>query len=245
MAQCAAQVKKVSLELGGNAPFIVFDDADLDAAVAGALLCKFRNSRPDVHLRQPDPRPGRGLRRVRGAPRRRRRRRSTVGAGLEPDTTLGPLIEQQAIDKVERHVADALERGGELLTRRRAPRRALLRSRPCSPASPPTRRWRARRRSARSPASRASRPRRRRCGSRTTRRTASPPYFYSRDVGRIWRVSEALEYGILGINTGFISTEVAPFGGVKESGHRPRGLEVRDRRVARDQVPLHGRGRTQ
>ena len=67
-------------------------------------------------------------------------------------------------------------------------------------------------------------------------------YFYSRDLGRVWRVSEALEYGIVGINTGFISTEVAPFGGVKESGHRPRGLEVRHRRVARAQVPVRSAG---
>ena len=114
MAQCAAGIKKVSLELGGNAPFIVFDDADLDEAVAGALLCKFRNSGQTcisanrIYVQSPvyDEFVERLTDAVRG---------SRSGSGLEPDTKIGPLIERQAVDKVERHVADALERGGELL----------------------------------------------------------------------------------------------------------------------------------
>ena len=115
MAQCAGQVKKVSLELGGNAPFIVFDDADLDAAVAGALICKYRNSGQTCisanRILVQDAR----LRRVRPARSSSGASALKVGYGLEPDTRVGPLIEQQAIDKVERHVADALDRGGELL----------------------------------------------------------------------------------------------------------------------------------
>src|SRR5947208_688201 len=115
MAQCAGQVKKVSLELGGNAPFVVFDDADLDEAVAGALTCKYRNSgqtcisanRILVQAPVYDEFVQRLTEAAAALP---------VGSGFDPDTRIGPLIEQQAIDKVERHVADALERGGELLT---------------------------------------------------------------------------------------------------------------------------------
>ncbi len=115
MAQCAGQVKKVSLELGGNAPFIVFDDADLDEAVAGALICKFRNSGQTCisanRILVQAPVYDEFVQRLAAQASRLK-----VGSGLEPDTRIGPLIEQQAVDKVERHVADALERGGELLT---------------------------------------------------------------------------------------------------------------------------------
>ena len=216
MAQCAGQVKKVSLELGGNAPFIVFDDADLDEAVAGALLCKFRNSGQtcisanrifvqapvydDFVARLTDAATG-----------------LKVGSGLEPDTKVGPLIERQAIEKVERHVADALERGGELLTGGEALGGLFYRPTviagvtadaamsceetfgPVAGIAPFEREEDAIRQANETPYGLAS-------------------YFYSRDMGRIWRVSERLEYGIVGINTGVISTEVAPFGGVKESG---------------------------
>ena len=117
MAQCAAQVKKVSLELGGNAPFIVFDDADLDAAVAGALLVQV----PQLAARRASRRTGSTSRRRSTTSSSQRLTRRGVGArrsapGSSPTRRIGPLIEQQAIDKVERHVADALERGGELLT---------------------------------------------------------------------------------------------------------------------------------
>ncbi len=216
MAQCAAGVKKVSLELGGNAPFIVFDDADLDEAVAGALLCKFRNSgqtcisanRIYVHAPIYDEFVERLTDAVRGL---------KVGSGLEPDSKVGPLIERQAVDKVERHVADALDRGGELLVGGEAlgglfyaPTVITGVTADAAMASEETF----------GPVAGIA------CfdtEQEAVRQANDTPYglasyFYSRDVGRIWRVSEGLEYGIVGINTGVISTEVAPFGGVKESG---------------------------
>jgi succinate-semialdehyde dehydrogenase/glutarate-semialdehyde dehydrogenase len=216
MAQCAGQVKKVSLELGGNAPFIVFDDADIDAAVAGTLLCKFRNSgqtcisanRIYVQDGVYDAFVDRLTEAVSQLP---------VGSGLEPDTKIGPLIEQQAIDKVERHVADALDRGGELLTGGESlgglfysptvivgvtPEAAMASEETFGPVAGIARF------SAEADVIRQA--------NDTPYGLAS--YFYTRDIGRVWRVSEALDYGIVGINTGVISTEVAPFGGVKESG---------------------------
>ena len=216
MAQCAAQIKKVSLELGGNAPFIVFDDADLDAAVEGALTCKFRNSgqtcisanRIYVQAAVYDAFTERLTDAASGL---------KVGSGLEPDTRVGPLIEQQAIDKVERHVADALSRGGELRTGGRhlgglfyAPTVITGVTAEAAMACEETF----------GPVAGIARFT---TEDEAVRLANDTPYglagyFYSRDVGRIWRVSEALEYGILGINTGVISTEVAPFGGVKESG---------------------------
>ena len=216
MAQCAGQVKKVSLELGGNAPFIVFDDADLDEAVAGALMCKFRNSGQTCisanRILVQAPVYDEFVQRL-----TERASALTVGSGLESDTRIGPLIERQAIDKVERHVADALERGGELLTGGEH-LGGLFYSPTVITGVPPD--------AAMSveetfgPVAGIAR-----FGSEddVIRQANDTPYglaayFYSRDLGRVWRVSEGLEYGIVGINTGFISTEVAPFGGVKESG---------------------------
>src|SRR3954452_12580760 len=216
MAQCAPGIKKVSLELGGNAPFIVFDDADLDEAVAGALLCKFRNSgqtcisanRIYVQSAVYDEFVARITDAVRGL---------KVGSGLEPDSKVGPLIERQAVDKVERHVADALARGGELLVGGEAlgglfyaPTVITGVTADAAMASEETF----------GPVAGIARFD---TEEEAVRQANNTPYglassFYSRDVGRIWRVSEGLEYGIVGINTGVISTEVAPFGGVKESG---------------------------
>ena len=216
MAQCAAGVKKVSLELGGNAPFIVFDDADLDAAVEGALLCKFRNSGQTCisanRILVQAPVYDQFVERLTEA--------ATVlkiGSGLEPGTRIGPLIDQQAIDKVERHVADALDRGGELLTGGEHLGGLFYRPTVISGVTPE--------------AAMASEETfgpvagvaRFTSEDDAIRQANDTPYglaayFYSRDMGRVWRVSEGLEYGIVGINTGFISTEVAPFGGVKESG---------------------------
>ena len=216
MAQCAGQVKKVSLELGGNAPFIVFDDADLDEAVAGALTCKYRNSgqtcisanRILVHAPVYDEFV---QRLVDGASALK------VGSGLDADTRIGPLIEQQAIDKVERHVADAVERGGELLTGGEhlgglfysptviagvPPEAAMACEETFGPVAGIARF--------------TTEEEAIRIANDTPYGLAA--YFFSRDLGRVWRVSEALDYGIVGINTGVISTEVAPFGGVKESG---------------------------
>ena len=216
MAQCAAGVKKVSLELGGNAPFIVFDDADLGAAVAGALLCKYRNSGQTCisanRIYVQDTVYEAFVERLADAASG-----LAVGRGLDPETKVGPLIEQAAIEKVQRHVADALDRGGELVTGGESlgglfyaptvisgvPREAAMVNEETFGPVAALARF---------------------SGEDEAIAMANDTpyglaaYFYSRDVGRIWRVSEALEYGILGINTGFISTEVAPFGGVKESG---------------------------
>jgi succinate-semialdehyde dehydrogenase/glutarate-semialdehyde dehydrogenase len=218
MADCAGQVKKVSLELGGNAPFIVFDDADLDAAVAGALLCKYRNSgqtcisanRILVQDGVFDEFVGRFCERA---------QRLVVADGLTEGVNVGPLIDGPALEKVQRHVADALEQGAELLlggdvherggqffqpTVLNGIRDTMLMANeetfgPVAGISRFSTEEEAIRRANATPYGLSS-------------------YFYSRDMARIWRVSEGLEYGILGINTGVISTEVAPFGGFKESG---------------------------
>jgi succinate-semialdehyde dehydrogenase/glutarate-semialdehyde dehydrogenase len=218
MRQCADQVKNVSLELGGNAPFIVFDDADLDEAVAGALLCKFRNSgqtcitanRILVHDAVYDAfleRFAAGA----GA--------LAVGDGLDPATQVGPLIDDPALHKVERHVADALDRGARLVLGGRRHERGLTFYEPtvldgvapdAAMASEETF----------GPVAALSRFGDEDEAIRVANDTpyGLAAYFYSRDVGRVFRVADRLDYGILGINTGFISTEVAPFGGVKESG---------------------------
>jgi succinate-semialdehyde dehydrogenase/glutarate-semialdehyde dehydrogenase len=216
MAQCAKQVKKVSLELGGNAPFIVFDDADLDAAIAGALMCKFRNSgqtcisanRILVQEGIYDEFVSHLVDAV---------SKLKVGNGLEPETNVGPLIEQSAIDKVQRHVGDAVERGGELLLGGEGlgglfwqptvitgvtTEAAMSNEETFGPVA--------------GIAPFATEEQAIRDANDTPYGLAA--YYYTRDNGRIWRLSEALEYGIHGINTGFISSEVVPFGGVKESG---------------------------
>jgi len=218
MAQCAGQVKKVSLELGGNAPFIVFDDADLDAALDGAVLCKFRNSgqtcisanRILVQDAVFEEFLARFCERVQGL---------VVADGFTDGVNVGPLIDGPALEKVQRHVADALERGAELLLGGHPHERGGQFFEPTVidgitdtmlMASEETF----------GPVAGISRFM---TEDQAVQRANDTPYglsayFYSRDLARIWRVSEALEYGILGINTGVISTEVAPFGGVKESG---------------------------
>jgi succinate-semialdehyde dehydrogenase / glutarate-semialdehyde dehydrogenase len=218
MEQCARQVKKVSLELGGNAPFLVFDDADVDEAVAGALVCKFRNSgqtcisanrilvQDSIHDEFLQ-----GLAEAVTA--------LTVGAGTEPDVKVGPLIDDQALVKVERHVAEAIAGGAELVAGGERHERGLTFFQP-TVLSGVTAKMAMSCEETFGPVAGV--------GRFSTEEeaiavaNATPyglcAYFYSRDVGRIWRVSEALEYGIVGINTGLISTEVAPFGGMKESG---------------------------
>jgi succinate-semialdehyde dehydrogenase/glutarate-semialdehyde dehydrogenase len=218
MAQCAGQVKKVSLELGGNAPFIVFDDADLDAALEGALTCKFRNSgqtcisanRILVQDAVYDEFVGRFVERVGGL---------KVADGFTAGVNVGPLIDVPGIDKVARHVADARDRGAELLAGGdRHPQGAqfftptVLTGITDAMAMSNEETF--------GPVAGISRFA---TEEEAVRKANDTPYglssyFYSRDMARIWRVSEGLEYGILGINTGVISTEVAPFGGVKESG---------------------------
>jgi succinate-semialdehyde dehydrogenase/glutarate-semialdehyde dehydrogenase len=218
MAQCAGQVKKVSLELGGNAPFIVFDDADLDAAIEGALTCKFRNSgqtcisanRILVQDAVYDEFVSRFTERAAAL---------TVADGFTEAVDVGPLIDVPAIDKVERHYEDARDHGAEVLLEggrhELGPqffRPAVLVGVTDDMAMSSEETF--------GPVAGISRFS---AEEEAVRKANDTPYglssyFYSRDVGRIWRVSEALEYGILGINTGVVSTEVAPFGGVKESG---------------------------
>jgi succinate-semialdehyde dehydrogenase/glutarate-semialdehyde dehydrogenase len=216
MAQCAVGVKKVSLELGGNAPFIVFDDADLDAAVAGALLCKFRNSGQTCisanRIYVQDSVHDAFVEKLSAAAAA-----LPVGSGLDPQTKVGPLIEQQAIDKVTRHVADALDRGGQLVTGGESLgglfyQPTVITDVPADAAMSNEETF--------GPVAATARFRTEEEAIRAANNTpyGLAAYFYSRDMGRIWRVSEQLEYGILGINTGFISSEVVPFGGMKESG---------------------------
>jgi succinate-semialdehyde dehydrogenase/glutarate-semialdehyde dehydrogenase len=218
MRQCADTVKKVSLELGGNAPFIVFDDADLDAAVAGAIASKYRNTgqtcvcanRLLVQDGVYDDFASRLAQAVSGL---------KVGPGLKGETQQGPLINAEALAKVERLVADAVEKGARVVCggRRHAlggtfyeptiladvtADMACAREEIFGPVAPLYRF---------------------KDDAEAIRLANDTPYglaayFYSRDIGRVWRVAEALEYGIIGINEGIISTEVAPFGGMKESG---------------------------
>jgi succinate-semialdehyde dehydrogenase/glutarate-semialdehyde dehydrogenase len=218
MEQCARQVKKVSLELGGNAPFIVFDDADLDEAVAGAVLCKYRNSGQTCisanRILVQDSVHDEFLGRLTAAVTTLK-----VGAGTEPDVSVGPLIDDQALAKVERHVADALEGGAELVAGGSRHERGHTFFQP-TVLSGVTASMAMTSEETFGPVAGIGRFAAEEEAVEVANNTpyGLAAYFYSRDVGRIWRVSEALEYGIVGINTGFISTEVAPFGGMKESG---------------------------
>jgi succinate-semialdehyde dehydrogenase/glutarate-semialdehyde dehydrogenase len=218
MAQCAGQVKKVSLELGGNAPFIVFDDADLDAAVDGAITCKYRNSgqtcisanRILVQDGVYDEFVSRFTDRV---------ARLVVADGFTEGVNVGPLIDEAGIAKVRRHVADAREHGAEVLLGATEHERGGQFYTP-SVLAGITDDMAMSYEETFGPVAGLSRFR---TEEEAVAKANDTPYglssyFYSRDMGRIWRVSEGLEYGILGINTGVISTEVAPFGGVKESG---------------------------
>jgi succinate-semialdehyde dehydrogenase/glutarate-semialdehyde dehydrogenase len=218
MEQCARQVKKVSLELGGNAPFVVFDDADLDEAAAGAVLCKYRNSGQTCisanRILVQDSVYDDFLRRLTQAVTALK-----VGAGTEPDVLVGPLIDDQALAKVERHVADALAGGAELVTGGNRHERGHTFFQP-TVLSGVTASMAMTSEETFGPVAGVGRFSTEQEAVEVANATpyGLAAYFYSRDVGRIWRVSEALEYGIVGINTGFISTEVAPFGGMKESG---------------------------
>ncbi|CDK97945.1 Succinate-semialdehyde dehydrogenase [NADP+] (SSDH) [Magnetospirillum gryphiswaldense MSR-1 v2] len=218
MRQCADTMKKVSFELGGNAPFIVFDDADLDAAVAGAMASKYRNTgqtcvcanRILVQSSVYDAFAAKLAQAV---------AKLVVGPGLLGETHQGPLINEQAVEKVERHIADAVAKGAKVLTGGKrhdlggtffqptiltgiTPDMLVAREETFGPVAPLFRF--------------DSEEQAVRMANDTEFGLAA--YFYSRDIGRCWRVSAALEYGIVGINEGIISTEVAPFGGVKESG---------------------------
>jgi len=217
MAQCAGTMKKISLELGGNAPFIVFADADLDAAVAGAIASKYRNTGQTCVcanrlLVQAPVYEEFTQKLVRAVAQLR------VGDGLKGETDQGPLIDEKALAKVEEHLADALSQGARVVQggKRHAlggtffeptvltnvtPKMLVAREETFGPVAPLFRF--------------DSEAEAIRMANDTEFGLAA--YFYTRDLARSWRVAEALEYGIVGLNTGLISTEVAPFGGVKES----------------------------
>jgi succinate-semialdehyde dehydrogenase/glutarate-semialdehyde dehydrogenase len=218
MAQTASTVKKVSMELGGNAPFIVFEDADLDAAVEGAIASKYRNAgqtcvctnRFYVHDAVYEDFAGRLAAAVRALP---------VGDGAAPGTRVGPLIDMAAVEKVEQHIGDALAQGARLATggHRHALGRsffestvlldvtsamAIAREETFGPVAPLFR----------------FRDEQEAVAMANDTEFGLASYFYARDLGRVWRVAEQLDYGMVGVNTGLISNAVAPFGGVKQSG---------------------------
>jgi len=218
MAQCAATVKKTSMELGGNAPFIVFDDADLDAAVLGAIASKYRNTGQTCvcanRLLVQD-----GVYDAFAAKLKTAVEALKVGNGLEGDMQQGPLIDLAAVEKVEEHIEDATSKGAKILT---GGKRHALGGSFFEPTilTGVTTAMKVTREETFGPVAPLFRFKTEEEAIRMANDTefGLASYFYSRDVGRIWRVMEALEYGIVGINEGIISTEVAPFGGMKESG---------------------------
>jgi succinate-semialdehyde dehydrogenase/glutarate-semialdehyde dehydrogenase len=223
MEQCAGTVKKLALELGGNAPFIVFDDADLDAAVEGALISKYRNTGQTCvctnrFLVQD------GVYDVFAAKLVEAVKRFKVGDGLKGETQQGPLINMSAVQKVEEHIADAVSKGARVLCGGKrhelggtffqptvladvTPAMTVAREETFGPLAPLFRF--------------TTEEEATRIANDTEFGLAA--YFYSRDIGRVWRVAEAVEYGIVGINTGLISTTIAPFGGMKQSGFGREG----------------------
>ena len=218
LAQCAGTVKKVSMELGGNAPFIVFNDADIDAAVEGAIASKYRNAGQTCvcanrFLVQD------GVYEEFAAKLAAASAALRVGPGFSSEVEQGPLIDMAAVEKVEEHIRDAVDGGAELVVggkRHRlggtffeptvltgvTPQMKVAREETFGPLAPLFRF--------------DTEEEAIRLANATEFGLAA--YFYSRDIGRTWRVGEALEYGIVGVNVGIISTEVAPFGGMKESG---------------------------
>ena len=219
MGQCAQTVKKVSLELGGNAPFIVFDDAGIDEAVAGAIASKYRNAGQTcvcanrLYAQE-------GIYEEFTQKFGEAVRQQKIGSGLVEGNTIGPLINQAALDKVESLVADATEKGAAVLTGGKRwgngdspfyeptvltkvnPTMNLHREEIFGPVAPVY----------------SFKTEEEAITLANDTQYGLAAYFYGRDYTRIWRVAEALEYGMVGINTGMLSTPVAPFGGIKESG---------------------------
>ncbi|MEK1939509.1 MAG: NADP-dependent succinate-semialdehyde dehydrogenase [Pseudomonas sp.] len=218
MAECAHDIKKVSLELGGNAPFIVFDDADLDAAVDGAIISKYRNNGQTCvcanRLYIQDSVYDAFVEKLKVAVAKLK-----IGNGLEEGTTTGPLIDNKAVAKVEEHIADAVSKGAKVVFGGKShglggsffeptilvdvPKNAAVAKEETFGPLAPLFRFK-------DEADVIAQ------ANDTEFGLAS--YFYARDLGRVFRVAEALEYGMVGINTGLISNEVAPFGGIKASG---------------------------
>ncbi len=218
MRQCAESIKKLSLELGGNAPFIVFDDADIDKAVEGALIAKFRNAGQTCvcvnRLYVEDGVYDRFAEKLQQAVEKLR-----IGDGLQDGVTTGPLIDEKAVAKVEEHIADAIAKGAKVVTGGKphalggnffqptilvnVPDSAkVAKEETFGPLAPLFR----------------FKDEADVIAQANDTEFGLAAYFYARDLSRVFRVGEALEYGIIGINTGIISTEVAPFGGVKASG---------------------------
>jgi len=216
MAQCAPGLKKISLELGGNAPFIVFDDADLDEAVAGAITCKYRNSgQTCISANRMLVQGGIYDDFLSGFTEAVRALK--VADGFAEGVNVGPLIDEAAVEKVERHVADAVERGAEVIVggeriEGQFFQPSVLVGVPADAAMSCEETF--------GPVAGIARfsTEEEAIGIANDTPYGLAAYFYSQGLGRVNRVAEALEYGIVGINTGLISTEVAPFGGVKESG---------------------------
>ncbi|HTM77651.1 MAG TPA: NAD-dependent succinate-semialdehyde dehydrogenase [Devosia sp.] len=223
MRQAAGTVKKVALELGGNAPFIVFDDADLDAAVEGAMLSKYRNMGQTcvctnrIYVQA-------GVHDAFVAKLAERIANLRIGDGFTDGVEQGPLINAAAVEKVEAHIADALAKGAQLVLGGRRHERGgtffeptlltgvtaameVARDETFGPLAPVFR----------------FKSEEEVIAAANATETGLAAYFYSRDASRLFRVMEQLEYGIVGINTGLISTELAPFGGVKESGNSREG----------------------
>ncbi|AKH19379.1 NAD-dependent succinate-semialdehyde dehydrogenase [Sedimenticola thiotaurini] len=218
MGQCASTVKKISLELGGNAPFLVFDDADIDAAVAGALASKYRNSgqtcvctnRFLVQEKVYDEFAEKLAKAVAAL---------QVGPALTSDSQQGPLINQAAVDKVQQHVDDAVAKGARLMTGGQLHELGGTFYQPTILADV-TADMRIACEETFGPVAPLFRFKTEQEAIDLANDTpfGLAAYFYARDIGRVWRVAEALETGMVGINEGIISTAVAPFGGVKESG---------------------------
>ncbi len=218
MEQCAGTVKKVSLELGGNAPFIVFDDADLDAAVQGAIASKYRNTGQTCvcanRILVQDSVYDRFAKKLAEAAKQLK-----VGNGLEDGMQQGPLIDERAVEKVEEHISDATGKGAKVIAGGKRHKLGgtffeptvltgvttdmlVTNEETFGPVAPLFR----------------FKDEEQAIELANATQYGLASYFYARDMGRIWRVSEGLEYGIVGINEGIISNEVAPFGGIKESG---------------------------
>jgi succinate-semialdehyde dehydrogenase/glutarate-semialdehyde dehydrogenase len=218
MEQCAGTVKKVSMELGGNAPFLVFDDADLDAAVEGAMMCKFRNMGQTCvcanRILVQD-----GVYEAFAEKLAEKIKGLKVGNGLEEGVNQGPLIDKAGLEKAEEHVQDAVSKGASLVVGGKRHELGGSFYEPTLLTGVNTN-MKVTKEETFGPVAPLVRFSSEEEGVAMANDTpfGLAAYFYARDIGRIWRVGEALETGIVGINTGIISTESAPFGGVKESG---------------------------
>jgi succinate-semialdehyde dehydrogenase/glutarate-semialdehyde dehydrogenase len=218
MEQCAGTIKKLSLELGGNAAFVVFDDADIDAAVEGAIASKYRNAGQTCvcanRIYVQDGVYEQFAQKLVAAVGKLK-----VGNGAEPGVTQGPLIEEKAVLKVEQHIADALSKGARLVAGGQRHQLGHSFFQPTVLADV-TADMQVAREETFGPLAPLFRFTTEEEVIRMVNDTefGLASYFYSRDIGRVWRVAEAIETGMVGVNTGLISNEIAPFGGVKQSG---------------------------